>query len=301
VSATRRLLVIADDLGIGPATSRGILELAGEGLLSGAVLLVNSPYTEEAVADWKRRGRPVRLGWHACLTLDRPVLPARRVPSLVGPDGRFHPLGTFLARLARGRIERGEVAAELAAQYGRFCDLAGRPPAFVNGHQHVHVFPGVGAALRRTLARQSPRPFVRRVVEPVGQWLGVPGARLKRAFLAALGARAAARQAGEGFPGADALAGVTDPPCTEAADYFTRWLAGAVGDVVELMVHPGHLDETLIGRDCTRDDGRLQRRVNELRLLRQPAFREACEAAGFVIVPPGSQARRPLRGGAHAA
>jgi len=49
MDATRFLVVIADDYGIGPETSRGILELAVRNLITGTVLLVNSPYAEEAV------------------------------------------------------------------------------------------------------------------------------------------------------------------------------------------------------------------------------------------------------------
>ncbi len=50
------------------------------------------------------------------------------------------------------------------------------------------------------------------------------------------------------------------------------------------MVHPGYLDETLVGRDCDREDGHLQRRVDELQLLQQPAFKEACRQARFQLV-----------------
>jgi len=46
---TRYLTVVADDFGIGPATSRGILDLAAKNLVTGTVLIVNSPYAEEAV------------------------------------------------------------------------------------------------------------------------------------------------------------------------------------------------------------------------------------------------------------
>src|SRR5690348_1911440 len=104
MDAPRYLLVVADDFGIGPATSRGILDLAGQGLLTGTVLLVNSPYAEQAVREWRRSGVALEVGWHPCLSLDRPVLPPGRVPSLVGPDGRFLPLGTFARRTLLGRV-----------------------------------------------------------------------------------------------------------------------------------------------------------------------------------------------------
>ena len=75
VDAVRYLVVTADDFGIGPATSRGILDLAAEGLVTCTVLLVNSPYAAEAVDAWKATGRRLELGWHPCLTLDPPVAP----------------------------------------------------------------------------------------------------------------------------------------------------------------------------------------------------------------------------------
>src|SRR5438552_321647 len=147
MDVTRFLVVIADDFGIGPETSRGILELAQRGAVTGTVLLVNSPHAEADVAAWRRGGGRPQLGWHPCLTLDAPVLPPGRVPSLVGPDGRFWRLGQFLRRLLRRRLRAEEMAAELRAQLRRFHDLVGSAPRLVNAHHHVQVFPPVGPIL----------------------------------------------------------------------------------------------------------------------------------------------------------
>src|SRR4051812_21166676 len=99
MDATRLLLVTADDFGIGPETSRGILELAARGVVTATALLVNSPHAEDAVHAWRRAGGPADLGWHPCLTLDRPVSPPGRVPSLVDAHGRLWPLCRFLRQL----------------------------------------------------------------------------------------------------------------------------------------------------------------------------------------------------------
>jgi predicted glycoside hydrolase/deacetylase ChbG (UPF0249 family) len=282
----RYLVVIADDYGIGPATSQGILELAARGLVNGAVLLVNSPHAEEAVEAWRRAGRPMELGWHPCLTMDPPVLPADRVPSLVGADGCLHPLGRFMRRVWLGRVRAAEVEAELQAQYDRFVDLVGHRPVVVNSHQHVQLFGPVGPALLRVLARREPLPYVRRVREPWRMLKQVPGARLKRAFLSLLGRRDARRQERAGFPGNHWLAGITDPPCVADPDFLVRWLTRVPGEVVELACHPGHWDTSLVGRDCAADDGRLQRRVHEYELLQQASFPQACYRAGFTRVSP---------------
>jgi predicted glycoside hydrolase/deacetylase ChbG (UPF0249 family) len=282
-SPERLLVVTADDFGIGPATSHGILDLASRGVVTSTVLLVNSPFAAEGVAAWRAAGCPMELGWHPCLTLDQPILPPERVPSLVGVEGRFLGLGRFLQRLILGRVRESEVEAELLAQWRRFVDLVGIPPTNVNAHHHLHVFGPVGRSLARILARQTPAPFVRRVVEPLSTLKQVPGARLKRAVLGYCGRRAARRQQAA-FAGNDSLIGITDPPLLGSPDFFTRWLAAARGRVVELSCHPGHFDPTLIGRDGTLADGHIHRRPHELGLLCQAGFLSAAHARGFTLV-----------------
>jgi chitin disaccharide deacetylase len=273
----RSLVVVADDFGIGPETSRGILDLAAEGRLTATVLLVTSPFAEPGLAAWERAGRPIELGWHPCLTLDTPVLPPEEVPSLVRPDGTFWSLGQFLRRVLFGRIRAAHVAAELRAQFDRFRDLVGHPPTVVNAHHHVAVFSPVRQSLAKLLAELDPRPFVRRVVEPLATIARVPCARLKRAMLASFG-----RRGPHGFPGCDVLTGITDPPQVADEAFFTRWLIAARGETVELMCHPGHHDETLIGRD----DAMTASRVHELHLLRSADFLSDVRRAGFRLTAP---------------
>jgi predicted glycoside hydrolase/deacetylase ChbG (UPF0249 family) len=301
LSGQRFLVVTADDYGIGPATSEGILDLAQRGAVTSAVLLVNSPYAEQAVGRWRQAGLPMELGWHPCLTLDRPVLPGSQVPSLVDADGRFHALGTFMKRVLLKRIRPTEVEAELNAQYDRFLDLMGHSPSVVNSHHHVQVFKPIGAILRRVLRRAAMLPYMRRIREPWRTLTWIRGARLKRLFLSWLGRHDAWHQRRAGFPGNDWLAGITDPPWVADAEFLVRWLARVPGDVVELTCHPGHYDATLVGRDCTLDDGQLERRVNEFHLLEGPSFKEACRQAGLTVVAPASLLRLHFRGQSHAA
>src|SRR5208283_2792342 len=199
-------------------------------------------------------------GWHPCLTLDRPILPPERVPSLVGREGAFHSLGGFLRQLCLGRLSALEMEAELEAQCRRFQDLVGSPPPFVNAHHHVHVFPPVADALLTILGRQKPLPYLRRIREPWPMLWQVPGARLKRAILSRFGQRLAARPEHAGFPGNHWLVGITDPAYVEDPIYLVRWLTRIPGQVVELACHPGYHDESLLGRDCTPEDGMLRRR-----------------------------------------
>ncbi len=284
----RRLLITADDFGIGPETSRGILDLAEQGIISSTVLLVNSPFASDAVAYWIRRGRPLELGWHPTLTLDRPVSLPSEVPSLVESDGTFFPIGTFLKKLLCGSIDPEHVRIELHRQYWRFMAMVGTPPMNVNAHHHLHVFEPIGRILRELLSAQTPKPFVRRVVESNRTLLKVPGARVKRLMLSHYGRRAAVRQSDAGLPGADLLLGVTDPPCVSCPNFLMRWIDhtnGLTEQFLELTCHPGHFDVTLVGRDGTLSDGQLHRRAAEFDRLCDPRFRDAVMNAGLEIVP----------------
>lgn len=302
MDATRFLVVIADDYGIGPETSRAILELAARGLVTGTVLLVNSPYAADAIRAWRQSGVNLEMGWHPCLTLDPPVSPPSRVGSLIAPNGCLWPLRQFLTRLYSQQICPKQIEIELKAQFDRFGELVGHAPTIVNSHQHISLFPPVGAILREILrARGGPLPYVRRVREPWPLLGRIAGARKKRMLLTLLGRIEARHLHHEGFRGNDWLAGITDPPWARDREFFARWLLQVPGRVVELACHPGHFDATLFGRDCTEEDGLAQRRVDELHLLQQANFSEACRRAGFRRVTPSQLLAHGMRRSAHAA
>src|SRR5262249_44696156 len=151
------------------------------------------------------------------------------------------------------------------------------------------------------LSEERLLPYFRRIREPWSMIARIPGARIKRTFLSYLGRRHAQRQDEVGFPGNDWLAGITDAPCVPDSNVVVRWLTRIPGEVVELTCHPGHWDPSLIGRDCTAHDGRLQRRVSELGLLRHPSFRQTYEQLGFTLVSPSELNRHAARRQGYAA
>jgi predicted glycoside hydrolase/deacetylase ChbG (UPF0249 family) len=291
MNPARHLVVVADDLGIGPETTRGIIELAVAGAVTGAVLLANSPHAEEAVRAWRRAGPQADLGWHPCLTMDEPAAPASEVASLVGPDGRLGPLPRFLRRWLLGSLRAEHVARELSAQFDRFRALTGGLPALVNAHQHIALFHPVGTILRRLLRPLRPRPWLRRVREPWGLLAGLGGARVKRLGLSLLGRGLARELEQEGFPGSDWLLGIGSP-CADP-NFFARRLARAPGRVVELMCHPGHADPTLAGRDVSARHWP-DPRAAELHALAAPPFRAACQRAGFRLTRPTELTRETV-------
>src|SRR5262249_38338023 len=135
----RQLIIHADDFGYSPSVNRGIFSAIETGVVTSTSLLANGSYKSEALA--LARSHDLDLGWHLNLVEGRPVSPPQAVPSLVGPDGNFHPPGTFLRRAFLGRLEARELRTEIEAQWRVFQE-AGLNPSHLDGHMHMHLMPG---------------------------------------------------------------------------------------------------------------------------------------------------------------
>lgn len=220
----KRLAVCADDYGLGPAVDRGILALADQGRITALSALVTMPRWAEAGP--ALRDTRAAAGLHFNLTEGEPLSTAlrRHWP-------RFPSLGAVIAQAFLGRLPAA-VAGEFEAQLQRFIDVTGRPPAFIDGHQHVHALPGVRSFVLDAAARLGVP--LRNTGRLPGQ-----GFAFKRRVIEACGGRAlAAEMRSRGLSAAPALVGVYgfDPQ----ADYralMRGWL-GSAPDGALLFCHP---------------------------------------------------------------
>jgi hopanoid biosynthesis associated protein HpnK len=102
-----------------------------------------------AESGWKeavtlaRSAPSLGVGLHVATTFDRALLPAARIPHLVGADGKFEasPLKAGL-RYAFSRAAADELKLEMEAQFARFAGTR-LPWDHVDGHQHFHMHPTV--------------------------------------------------------------------------------------------------------------------------------------------------------------
>src|SRR2546430_5684629 len=114
----RCLVVNADDFGLSPGVTDGILEAHAAGVVSSVSVLVNAPGWEHAVAALRGGGggggSKLGAGLHLNLTAGEPVSSGG---SLVHPrTGRFYCLAGLLARALARRIDARHVAEEGGAQ-----------------------------------------------------------------------------------------------------------------------------------------------------------------------------------------
>src|SRR4029450_11426742 len=125
---TRRLIVNADDFGLAPGLSAGILAAHQHGIVSSTTLLATATIDAESVRALRDSG--LGVGLHVNLTLGRPLSGGR---SLVDSDGRF----VRDARHAAARANAGDVQREVAAQIEKFESLVKRPPTQPPPHHPV--------------------------------------------------------------------------------------------------------------------------------------------------------------------
>lgn len=223
-----------DDFGLHEAINAAVLHLLDLGRIGATGALVDGP-AWAAGADLLRAqpaGR-IDVGLHLDLTelaLDseaRRKLPLRQL---------------IVAGYAR-RLDPAWLAGEVARQLDVFEDVWQQPPAFVDGHQHVHQLPMVREALLDVLLQRYPdparRPWLRDTRPALGLGAGLANA-FKATVIAALGRPALHRMAATyGFATNRALSGVYDfqGDGVRYQQLLGAWLLHAQhGDV--LMCHP---------------------------------------------------------------
>ena len=184
-AAEIRLAVNADDFGLSPAISRGILRAHRDGIVTSTSLLGNCddlPGVRALLAETPQMG----VGVHLALCGGRPVANADRVRSLLGVDGAFGPRGqNFIAAWMKGRVVPSEVELELDAQVARVRD-AGIAVDHLDTHHHLGFLPVVGRAVE-AVARRHGIAGIRSAVErPTLAWVTEPRRGIEAGLLTGL-------------------------------------------------------------------------------------------------------------------
>jgi len=158
----RRIWLCADDYGIAPGVNAAIRELIERGRLNATSVMVVAPsFTRQSaamLAALNSAGPRAAIGLH--VTLTGPLRPktADYTPAV---DGAFLPLGATLRLAMQQRLDMSALTREIEAQFAAFSEAFGRPPDYVDGHQHVHLFPQVRHAVLDATRRLGPAAWVR--------------------------------------------------------------------------------------------------------------------------------------------
>jgi len=273
----RRIWLVADDYGISRAVNAAIRDLmAGGSINATSVMVVASGFDDEEAAKLNASRGDGAIGLHLTLTAPfRPLNPG------YGPthDGVWLSLGeTFVASMLR-RLNAQALTEEIAAQIARFTAAFGRPPDFIDGHQHVHLFPQIGTCML-SVARQS----------VPGAWVRQCGranfslSDRKAVVLDALSRWFRKRAQASGVRTNPAFAGTYDfRSSADFADLFASFLDD-LPDGGVIMCHPGQVDAEL-----ARNDTLTALREREYAFFKDEVFRDLLARRGYGLV--GQRAR----------
>jgi len=251
------LIVTADDLGLSPSVTKGILESHRRGIVRSTSLIVTADSSAEAAA-LARMEPDLEVGLHIDLVGGWPVSDPAAVLSLVDEEGRFLGLAELTKRLLSRRVRAGDVAAEVRAQ-AALARSWGILPLAWDSHRHVHLMPPIARVVGR-VARDEGVRWVRRARSP-RTWSGPKETALRAAtFVSALAFR--------GIPGNRWYVDITSQrPRLDAAGVALLATYGGVG---EIGAHPGYVDDVLRAADTLVDD-----RPKDLAILTDPLLRTA--------------------------
>ena len=231
------LAFCADDVGLVDGVAATVAALASIRRLSAASCITTAPAwpTEGAAVATATAGlEGFELGLHFNLTEGAPRSAelARVWPALPG-------LERLIALAHLGRLPLAALAGEFRAQLDAFVEAVGRPPGYVDGHQHVHHLPGIRTLVLDALAtmrHDGQLPAVRNTGRVVG-----PGHGWKRMLIERTGGRALQGLLRERHLRHNtALLGVYD---FRGADYralVRGWLAAAPASGGLVFCHPNH-------------------------------------------------------------
>jgi predicted glycoside hydrolase/deacetylase ChbG (UPF0249 family) len=268
-----RLVVNADDFGMSPAISRGILRAHREGIVTSTSLLGNCDDLDGARA-LLREAPGLGVGVHLTLVGGRPIADPGEVPSLLGPGGGFPTRGQeFVTAWARGRIVRAEVERELDAQVTRV-RAAGIAVDHLDTHHHLGFLPVVGRAVETIAARHGVAGIRSAVERPTLAWATDPRRGFEAGLLTGL-AWLTRRQLGARRHGPQSWGYVESGRLDEVRilEIIGRLQPG----IHELICHPGEEDDA-----PNEKSGRYQRTV-EIEALRSPKVRRALESRSVTL------------------
>lgn len=226
-----RLILCADDFAFSTDDSRVITELLQSGKLNATSCMTLR--TNWAADSAMLRDVPdsAQIGLHLTLTEEAPIH-----PNGFTQDGVMPGIDPLTRLATRGRLAPAEIAQEVEAQFDRFEEGMGRPPAFIDGHQHSHALPGVRPIVLAIARRRAPDAWLRSCEDRLGALLGRPwrGKAIGSAWHSRGFARAAAvvgLRCNQGFAGHYGFDG-------RFAEALPRFLDHA-GPRHLVMCHPG--------------------------------------------------------------
>jgi hypothetical protein len=153
---TKNLIINADDLGLTPGVSDGIIHGFDHGIVTSTSALMNTDHIHQDLLRTRQACPHLGIGVHMVITEGRPLLPIDKVPSLVDESGRFFELHHNPERIPTLNLD--EVRAEWKTQIESFISCGLRPD-HLDSHHHISYFNSDIFRVMLDLAREYQLPI----------------------------------------------------------------------------------------------------------------------------------------------
>jgi chitin disaccharide deacetylase len=246
--APRRIWLCADDYGLAEGVNRAIRDLIERGRLNAtSVMVVGAAVGRDevkALQESVTKSPRCAIGLHATLTAPFRPLTMHFRPT---DGGMFLALPKMLRAGLLRRLDAEMIYGEVLEQIAAFKDLFGRAPDYVDGHQHVQLFPQARDGFLRAVKEAAPGAWVRQGgrMLPLAQRLTAPKALL----LDVLSAQFRKRATRAGIPFNPAFAGAYDFSTAPDFGELMRQFLDGLPEGGLVMCHPGFVDDTLVSLD----------------------------------------------------
>jgi predicted glycoside hydrolase/deacetylase ChbG (UPF0249 family) len=277
--SARKIWLCADDYGMAPGINSAIRKLIQRGRLNATSIMSAAHYLDgDEVTDLmllNASRKRALLGLH--VTLSAPFKPLTQSFAPLR-DGAFPTNLQMLQLGMRRKLDHAALVREIGVQIERYVQIFGRAPDYLDGHQHVHLFPVVRDAFLEAVKDRAPDSWVRQCGRP-------PGARpvtdVKGLFLDLLSVRMRSKARARGIAFNPAFNGAYDfTPDADFARLFPAFLRG-MPDGGLVMCHPGFVDAQLKSLDSLTD-----LREREYAYLDSDAFPAALQQHGYELADP---------------
>jgi predicted glycoside hydrolase/deacetylase ChbG (UPF0249 family) len=229
MSGYKTIVLCADDFGINPGVSEGILKLVRIQRLSAVSCMTNSPDFDFHVNELCALKDKVQTGLHFNLTegflLSEPPQPC------LG-------LNELLIKSHLRLLKSSFIAREFNTQLDHYISKMGGVPDFIDGHQHVHQFPVVRQEILKIYEQRlrKNKTFIRSTTPSIN----LSSYQFKAHILAMTGGKALSYRLKKlNIPHNQYFSGIYDfNPDSNYRDLFRQWLNLMPTNTL-VMCHPG--------------------------------------------------------------
>jgi predicted glycoside hydrolase/deacetylase ChbG (UPF0249 family) len=258
------IALCADDYAQNQAIDDGILSLLAEQRLSAVSCFSTAPrWRQHSAPALREAAGAADVGLHFNLTEG------------FAQEAAPYRLRSLILRSLFTRLDSKWLYRQLNKQLDAFEAGFGKPPAFIDGHQHVHQLPGVRQVLLHVLEARyaEQRIWVRNTMPASPAWRGKPVLlKLLGGAMTATALRGAGVRSNHGF------AGVYGFDRQDYAACFAEWLKAAAPGML-IMCHPAAAVAT------GGNDEIAAQRLVEYRFFKSPEFAGMLRGAGVALTP----------------